>query len=127
MIFVVDDHDDSREMMQQLFEMNGFAVASCADGCQAMEEALRLKPDVVVVDGRLPGQDGWALTRQLRAMGGAIAETRIVFVSAAADAGSEAAAYRSGCSCYLTKPVDLARLMEAVTGLAADARTLATD
>jgi two-component system, cell cycle response regulator DivK len=118
-VFIVDDHDDSREMMKEFFDSNGFSVACCADGCQAVQEALRLEPDVIILDGRLPGKDGWDVTRELRSARGAVAKTPIVFVSAAADAHSKMKATSSGCTCYLTKPLDLGRLIETVIKLVA--------
>ena len=117
LIFVIDDHDDTRELMRQWFEMNGFDVAAFPDGRQAVEDVLRWRPDVIVMDGRLPDQDGWTITRQVRSGCGPQSKTPIVLVSAATDAEAQAAAVTSGCDCYMVKPVDLDRLSAVVAKL----------
>jgi CheY-like chemotaxis protein len=117
LIFVVEDHDDSRDLMRQWLECEGFEVAAFSNGRHAVDEVLRLEPDVIVMDGRLPEHDGWHLTRDVRSLAGPAAQIPIVFVSAAADTASKETALRSGCDVYLTKPVDLERLSEVVTQL----------
>ncbi len=64
---IVDDDPDLRDTLHEYFETNGFTVSSVADG-PGMRRVLKDGPaDIIIMDLNLPGEDGLALTRQLRA------------------------------------------------------------
>src|SRR5262249_15662564 len=65
-ILVAEDSDDSREMLQILLQSKGFSVVSAGDGLEAVDVALHELPDLILIDLRLPGQDGLSVTRELR-------------------------------------------------------------
>ena len=65
-VLIVDDHDGFREAARSLLEADGFDVIGTAtDGCQAVTEAARLHPDVVLLDIQLPGYDGFVVADRL--------------------------------------------------------------
>jgi DNA-binding NarL/FixJ family response regulator len=65
-VLIVDDHDGFREAARQLLEADGFVVVGeAADGRQALAEAERLLPDVVLLDVQLPDLDGFAVAERL--------------------------------------------------------------
>src|SRR5439155_441151 len=58
LVLIVEDYDDSREMYAELLELHGFRVAQAADGQDAVDKAIALIPDVIVMDLSLPRPDG---------------------------------------------------------------------
>lgn len=65
-MLIVDDHDGFRESARALLEAEGFAVVGdAADGAAALAAALRLRPDVVLLDVQLPDLDGFAVAERL--------------------------------------------------------------
>ena len=65
-VLVVDDHDDVRRAIVTLLTADGFdVVGEAANGPEALEVAHRQNPDVVLLDIRLPGPDGFAVARDL--------------------------------------------------------------
>jgi DNA-binding NarL/FixJ family response regulator len=85
-VLIVDDHADFRESARALLEAEGFdVVGEAAGGEQALAEVERLRPEVVLLDIQLPGDDGFAVAEQLA--GGSNGATVILISS------REAAAY----------------------------------
>ncbi|MDL2334915.1 MAG: response regulator transcription factor [Chloroflexota bacterium] len=69
-VLIVDDHEGFRTSMRRMLERAGYdVVGEAVDGRSAIAEALRLKPDVALVDIRLPDIDGFAVAKALRAAG----------------------------------------------------------
>jgi two-component system, OmpR family, response regulator MprA len=68
-LLVVEDQADLAAMLVQVLDEEGFSTRVAGDGREALEEAARLTPDLVVLDVLLPGLDGLAVCRELRARG----------------------------------------------------------
>ncbi len=67
-VLIVDDHADFRQSARALLEAEGFdVVGEAAGGEQALAEVERLRPDVVLLDVQLPGEDGFAIAKRLAA------------------------------------------------------------
>ena len=67
-VLIVDDHQGFRDGARALLEADGFAVVGeAADGESAVEQARRLRPQVVLLDVQLPGIDGFAVAERLAA------------------------------------------------------------
>jgi len=67
-VLIVDDHDGFRAGARALLEAEGFDVlGEAADGQSAVEQARRLRPQVVLLDVQLPGMDGFAVAERLAA------------------------------------------------------------
>ena len=78
-VLIVDDHAGFRSSARALLEADGFDVlGEAADGESAVEQARRLRPEVVLLDIQLPGMDGFAVAESLAAEPSAPA---VVFVS----------------------------------------------
>jgi CheY-like chemotaxis protein len=67
LVLVVDDFEDNRVLYAEFLSYSGYEVEQATNGVQAIEQAGRLKPDVVVMDLSLPVMDGWEATRRLKA------------------------------------------------------------
>jgi DNA-binding NarL/FixJ family response regulator len=65
-VLIVDDHDGFRDAAESLLEAEGFdVVGTAADGRQALTEAARLRPDIVLLDVQMPELDGFAVADRL--------------------------------------------------------------
>jgi two-component system cell cycle response regulator DivK len=67
LVLLVDDCQDTRELYAEYLELSGFDVKEADDGIVAIAEAVRVHPDVIVMDVSLPKLDGREAARQLRA------------------------------------------------------------
>ena len=66
LVLLVDDCQDTRELYAEYLELSGFDVKEADDGIVAINEAVRVRPDVIVMDMSLPRLDGREAARQLR-------------------------------------------------------------
>lgn len=110
-VLVVEDHEDSREMLKTLLEAEGHEVHEAADGRTAVDEALRWKPDVVLLDVGLPAIDGFEAARRIRAAGGTM---RLVALTGYGQPEDVARSREAGFDEHLVKPIDARRVSEAV-------------
>ncbi|MBI3181248.1 MAG: response regulator [Myxococcales bacterium] len=105
-ILIVEDHEDSREMLADLLGCHGYAVVTAENGLAALE-ALRggLRPSLVLLDLTMPVMDGWQLFGEIRRHGELSAVPVVVLTAMGTSALPE------GCQGYLRKPVELDELM----------------
>jgi CheY-like chemotaxis protein len=108
-ILIVEDHDDTREMLRTLFKMWGCRVVEACNGLEAVEAASRERPAFVFIDGNLPLLDGLGATRRIRE-NALLSEVKIVALSGWDAPSYHAAALAAGCNDCLIKPLDLERL-----------------
>ncbi len=114
-ILIVDDNALLIEGLCNLLASRGFeVVATAADGREGVEQALRLHPDLVLMDVRMPVMDGLAATRLIKAQQ---AETRIVMLTTSAEDEDLFEAIKSGATGYLLKSTKGAAFIEALHGL----------
>jgi two-component system CheB/CheR fusion protein len=66
-VLVVEDNDDLREMLDILLTQDGHEVRTANDGPGGLQAALTFRPDIALLDLGLPGFDGYALARSIRA------------------------------------------------------------
>ncbi|GIJ45086.1 DNA-binding response regulator [Virgisporangium aliadipatigenens] len=114
-MLLVDDQDLVRLGLRTLLEHeDGFAVAGeAADGIGAVREAVRLRPDVVLMDVRMPGIDGIEATSRIVAEP-ALARTRVIVLTTFERDDYVFDALRLGASGFLLKDTPPARLIEAI-------------
>jgi two-component system, cell cycle response regulator DivK len=103
LILVVDDYQDAREMYAEYLQFSGFRVAEARNGNEAVEQALALRPDLILMDLSLPGMDGWEATRRLKA-DDTTKHIPIVALTGHALAGASEGAKKAGCDSFVTKP-----------------------
>ncbi len=100
-VLVVDDDPELRALLQRFLSEHGYAVR-VADGGKAMDAALRREPaDVIVLDLMMPGEDGLAVVRRLRAAGDA---TPVIMLTARGDPIDRVLGLEMGADDYLAKP-----------------------
>ena len=108
-VLVVEDHDDTREMLHMLLEMWGCRVVEACNGLEAVEAASRERPQFILMDSRLPFVDGLEATRRIR-KNGLRNQVKIVALNGSGSPRYHADALAAGCDDSLEKPLDLDRL-----------------
>jgi two-component system CheB/CheR fusion protein len=102
-IVLVEDQDDSREMLQLVLETRGHSVVSAGDGPEGLAMILRERPDVALVDIGLPGMDGYELAKNVRAQ---LANTvKLVALTGYGQPADVARSSDSGFDRHVTKPL----------------------
>jgi CheY-like chemotaxis protein len=115
LILVVDDNDAGQLLVRTVLELEGFRVDSAGSSEQVLERLNVRTPDLILMDVQLPGQDGLALTRQIKA-DPATAAIPIVALTAHAMPGDREQALAAGCIGYISKPIDTRLLGDQVRG-----------
>jgi two-component system, OmpR family, response regulator MprA len=100
-VLVVDDDPSLRRMLERTLAAGGYAVEVAADGGAALAAVERAAPEVVVLDVTLPGLDGLAVCRRLRAKGVA---TPVLMLTARDAVPDRVAGLEAGADDYLVKP-----------------------
>jgi CheY-like chemotaxis protein len=116
LVLVVEDHDDTREMLQLLLEIFGCHVVSAEDGEKALRLAEQIHPDLILMDMKLPVVDGLTVTRSIRASA-KLNQVPIIALTGLTTPKAQAEARDAGCTAYIEKPVNVDRLEEAVSSV----------
>ena len=118
-VLLVDDEPDAREVMASALESCGATVVSASSAREALETLSHTDVDLVLSDIAMPGQDGYALIRDIRAMPSArVATIPAAAVTAHARDDERERALSAGFHMHLTKPVHPVALATAVAALA---------
>lgn len=104
-ILVVEDNEDTREiLLYRLRSMGNFEVLMASNGKEAMEIATQSKPDLVIMDLKMPVMDGWEATKALRQTSWG-KDLPIIALTAQAMEKDEEKALDAGCNDYIAKPI----------------------
>jgi CheY-like chemotaxis protein len=121
LVLVVDDYQDAREMCCEYLTYCGFRVAEARNGQEAVEKAVELLPDVILMDLSLPGMDGWEATRRLKA-DGKTKRIPVIALTGHALAGHSEGAQAAGCDAFITKPCMPDKLVSEVRRMLDDSK-----
>jgi CheY-like chemotaxis protein len=105
LILVVEDNEVNQLLTASVLEREGFEVDLAGSSVQAMERLGSRKPDLILMDIQLPGMDGLALTRRLKA-DPATANITVIALTAHAMSGDREQTLAAGCAGYISKPID---------------------
>lgn len=116
-VVLADDHPIYRDGLRLMLTSTGQVdvVATAADGAAAVALAVRLRPDVVVLDLQMPGLDGITATEQILA---ALPDVGVLVLSMHEDDDTVLAAMRAGARGYLLKGADQTEILRAITAVA---------
>jgi DNA-binding NarL/FixJ family response regulator len=115
-VLLVDDHSLFLEGLHNLLRAGGYQVVGAAhDGMEALQLARSLRPDVILMDIRMPGCDGLTATRLIQAE---MPECKIVMLTTSAEDADLFEALKSGASGYLLKNLEPNQLFDYLSGLA---------
>jgi CheY-like chemotaxis protein len=124
-ILVVEDNVLNLELVTDLLVAGGHAVCQARTAEEGLRLAQRALPDVILMDLSLPGMDGLAATRALRA-NPSIGHLPVIALTAHAMKGDEQSALDAGCDGYLAKPIDTRTFLARVMGFIESANSRRT-
>jgi len=116
-ILVVDDHAPSAEMVAEILSLEGYEVHIAHSASEAIDEAERFAPRVVILDIGLPDEDGFEVARRIKARD-ELQAIRLIALSGYGQSQYPRRAREAGFERYLVKPVDLDELLALVRELA---------
>ena len=107
-ILVVEDEADVSKMLQTFLENQvGYRVTTASDGINALMSVGRDRPDLMILDIKIPGVDGIEVCRQIKA--DPKGKTAIIAISGQPDNGSKA--IEAGADAFISKPLDLEAML----------------
>jgi len=113
-ILLVEDEDDIAILLSRRLESEGYSVTRVADGVQAMQAAMRLRPSLIILDLMLPGGGGLSVLRKIRRSYLTQSIPVIVLTGMQDDDHKKQVIEFEG---YLQKPYDPAELLASIEGL----------
>ena len=117
-VLIVEDAADIRTLLRAALEAEGYAVSSSVDGIEAVEAALRERPDAIIMDMSLPRLDGYGATRLIR-QEPALAGVPVIACTALNRWEWRGKAIVAGCDAFVTKPIDFPQLLDVLARLLA--------
>jgi signal transduction histidine kinase/CheY-like chemotaxis protein len=122
-VLVVDDEPDALDLIRVVLERGGADVTAVGSAAEAMRRLEELSHDVMLCDIGMPNEDGYGLVRRVRALGPERGgSTPAIALTAYAGETDRALALEAGFQLHVPKPIDPARLVELVAGLAVKGR-----
>jgi len=117
-ILEVDDDHDIRELVSRVLKADGYEVATASDGTQVLAIIATSKPDLVLLDMKMPGKSGSEVLKEIR-----LAHTKLPVILATGVADMEAAsvALANGANGYLLKPFQRSELLRSIAETLASA------
>ncbi|MDX8401845.1 MAG: response regulator [Mariprofundaceae bacterium] len=115
-ILIVDDNQLNLELAADVLEMHGFEVATAGSGQEGVERARQWRPDLILMDLRMPEISGLDALQMLKADEGT-KDVPVAVLTASAMKGDEERLLNSGFSAYLSKPIDPSNFADEVTAV----------
>lgn len=112
-VLIVEDNMDTYELVRFILEKNGYDTFLAMNGRDGVNAANKQKPDLIIMDLQMPEMDGWTATRLIKE-NRTTSSIPLIALTAHALPGDRQRAFESGCDDYITKPMDLIELVEAV-------------
>jgi len=118
-ILLAEDNQANITTMADYLLVKGYQVVVARNGAEAIEQAMELQPDLILMDIQMPGMDGLETTRRIRA-DGELADIPLIALTALAMPGDRERCLEAGANDYLSKPVSLKGLVAAIEALLPD-------
>jgi len=115
-VLIVEDNDDTRQMLHETLAFGGHEVREARDGASGLALAAEARPDVALIDIGLPDLDGYEVARRLRAAPGG-RRIGLIAITGYGQSEDQRRAYEAGFDAHLTKPVAPERLKQVMAGL----------
>lgn len=110
LIGVVDDDPEIRILLSDILTREGYRIVICANGGELWQAMEREPPDLLLLDIRMPGEDGLSIARRVRAL----SNTGIIMVSGMGDVIDKVVGLEMGADDYIAKPFDHRELLARV-------------
>jgi CheY-like chemotaxis protein len=102
-ILIAEDFEDARDLYKDYLEFSGFTVETATNGRDAIDLAISLQPDLILMDASMPVLDGWQATRELKA-NPTTSHIPVLALTAHAFDDARQEARSSGCDGFVAKP-----------------------
>lgn len=120
-LLLVEDNEVNREILALRLQRRGYQIISAVNGAEGVSKALEDQPDLVVMDLHLPVLDAWEAIHQIKANP---SRQSLPVIALAVDAlEGHRAQVVAGCDEYITKPIDLPRLLDKIDRLLANTKS----
>ena len=116
LVLIADDDEDILQLLSFRLERAGYEIVLARNGKEALRLALDLLPAVAILDGMMPGLDGFEVTRELR-RNTPTSTTPVILLTARAEASDIARGMAAGADEYVKKPFDARDLVDRVDRL----------
>ena len=104
-IMVADSDEDSRYLLRSLLELKGFRVLEASDGQEAIDTSMRLKPDLVLIQLKLPVVSGFTVIRRIRKHE-ELRTVPIIAISFNHPTSNRNLALAAGCNAHIENPIE---------------------
>ena len=115
-ILIVEDDENSALLLKDFFRIKGFVTGHVKDGITAVNKIEAEEFHAIILDLRLPGQNGFVTTEKIRQTAGG-SRIPIIVLTAFADSQNKLRAYQVGANYVLSKPVNIKELFHIITNL----------
>lgn len=115
-VLIVEDNELNMKLFNDLLEADGYATVRTRDGKEALELARNHRPDLILMDIRLPEVSGLDIVKWLKE-DESLAQIPVVAVTAFAMKGDEERIREGGCEAYIAKPITVSSFLDTVKGL----------
>jgi CheY-like chemotaxis protein/anti-sigma regulatory factor (Ser/Thr protein kinase) len=113
LLLLAEDNSSNIEVMSSYLSAKGYRIVTATDGLEAVNYAKKMQPNLIIMDIHMPEMDGLEATRTIRNIEN-LAEIPIIALTALAMPGDKERCLAAGVNDYLSKPVSLRRLTEAI-------------
>jgi two-component system cell cycle response regulator DivK len=102
-ILHVEDNEDNRQIVRDLFEYEGYTIIEAVDGEEGVDKAREIKPNLILMDIQLPKMNGYETTRTIKS-DPALKSIPIIVITSYALSGDDQKAFDAGADDYMAKP-----------------------
>ena len=113
-VLLVEDNIVNMKLLQATLAPHGYTLVTATDGMEALEIAIKERPDLIIMDIQLPTMSGVEVVKRLRQMP-EFSRIPIIALTAYAMKGDEERLIEAGCDVYLPKPVNTRELPKVIT------------
>jgi CheY-like chemotaxis protein len=115
-VLVIEDHEANLMLTRAVLRRAGYRVDEARSAEEALQHLSAARPDAILMDVHLPGQDGLALTRHIKA-DPATSAIPVIALTADAMSGDAERCLEAGCAGYISKPIDTRSFAATLAGI----------
>jgi DNA-binding response OmpR family regulator len=115
-VLIIEDEADIRHFVSRVLELEDYRVRQASDGVNGLNQLQENNVSLVLLDLRLPGQDGWSVLRTIK-QSPELATTPVIVLTAIAEPMQRKKALRMGAAKYLVKPLSASSLSRTVASV----------
>ncbi len=113
-VLIVDDNADNIGVLREMLAPLGFAITEAVGGREALTKAIACRPDLMLMDLKMPEMDGFEATRRVRHIPALKDVMVVIAISASMDEQTRQNSVAAGCDAFIAKPVQITSLLEII-------------